>query len=101
MSNYQGRGTKGTSKSTFKVANGILHNVHSATACAGEHCVIHNPSDHHMVEWPMVWREDRDLMERICEHGVGHPDPDDLAYHDLMGHSWVDGVHGCDRCCAE
>lgn len=31
-------------------------------------------------------------MERICPHGVGHPDPDDTN---------PDTVHGCDGCCAQ
>ena len=39
------------------------------------------------------WREDRFIMERICEHGVGHPDPDDKRVRE------GDGVHGCDGCC--
>jgi len=64
--------------------------VHDAGKCKGEHCVIHNPSDHHMKDWPTNWRQDRNMMERICPHGVGHPDPDDLN---------KDTVHGCDGCC--
>lgn len=67
-----------------------LRNVHSRNACRGEFCCIHNPSDHHMRGWTMNWRPDRRIMERICEHGVGHPDPDDTS---------GDGVHGCDGCC--
>ena len=66
--------------------------VHAEEDCVGR-CCIHNPSDHHMVDWPTNWRDDRKMMERICEHGVGHPDPDDLAF------SGRDGVHGCDLCC--
>ena len=31
-------------------------------------------------------RFDRSFMERICVHGVGHPEGDDL-------------MHGCDGCC--
>jgi hypothetical protein len=65
--------------------------VHPAARCAGEPCCIHNPSDHHMRGWPQHWRDDRKIMERICVHGVGHPDPDDPT---------VDTVHGCDGCCA-
>lgn len=34
-------------------------------------------------------------MERICKHGIGHPDPDDLKVQS----SWAEGVHGCDGCC--
>jgi hypothetical protein len=43
-----------------------------------------------MRRWPQNWRGDRYLIERICPHGVGHPDPDDLN---------PDTVHGCDGCC--
>lgn len=68
-----------------------LHNVHSPEICQGRPCVIHNPSDHHMREWPTHYRFDRRIMERICPHGIGHPDPDDP----FTGR----GIHGCDGCC--
>ena len=74
--------------------------VHPASQCKGENCCIHNPSDHHMKEWPTHWRSDRYMMERICPHGVGHPDPDDLAFRKRMGYGDSDGIHGCDGCCA-
>lgn len=45
--------------------------------------------------WPQNWRSDRGIMERICEHGVGHPDPDDPK----AGNKY-EAVHGCDGCCA-
>lgn len=67
-----------------------LRNVHLKGVCLGPHCCIHNPSPHHMVEWPQNWRPDRRIMERLCPHGVGHPDPDDPTQ---------DTVHGCDGCC--
>ncbi len=54
-------------------------------------CPIHRPGEHHMVTWQLHWRDDRRIFERICEHGVGHPDPDSTP----EGH----GVHGCDGCC--
>lgn len=68
-----------------------LLQVHDPANCEGQACTIHHPSDHHMVTWPQNWRGDRGLMERLCPHGVGHPDPDDLS---------ADGIHGCDGCCA-
>lgn len=34
-------------------------------------------------------------MERICPHGVGHPDPDEI---DLEVNA--KGIHGCDGCCS-
>lgn len=57
-----------------------LSNVHDNGKCLGEYCVIHNPSNHHMEQWPLVWRSDKMAMERTCSHGVGHPDPDDLGF---------------------
>lgn len=84
--------------------SGQMITVHDAVACAGEHCVIHNPSDHSMRDFPTYWRHDRQLMERICSHGVGHPDPDDLAFakaRNPIGFAKeARGVHGCDGCCA-
>jgi hypothetical protein len=67
--------------------------THDKDKCSGRACVIHNPSDHHMRDWLLNWRDDIKVMERICEHGVGHPDPDHLAY--VKG----PGMHGCDGCC--
>lgn len=67
-----------------------LHGVHPADTCAGDHCTIHNRSDHHMRGWPQHWRDDRALMERICPHGIGHPDPDEIN---------PNTIHGCDGCC--
>lgn len=92
---------------------GLVVSNHSAAICAGSRCCIHNPSEHHMREWSMAYRTDRALRcpthlvhglvltERICPHGVGHPDPDSLSYlkeHDPEGWgAW--GIHGCDLCC--
>jgi hypothetical protein len=73
-----------------ELVGGEIIRCHTPEQCAGETCCIHNPSDHHMKNWPQHWRADRGIMERICPHGVGHPDPDDLT---------EDTVHGCDSCC--
>lgn len=73
-----------------------LVKVHDEDKCAGQNCVIHNPSDHPMREFPTHWRDDRGIMERICpEHGVGHPDPDSPWSDD--SYQWV---HGCCGCCS-
>jgi hypothetical protein len=50
-----------------------------------------------MVNLPMHWRGDVALMERICPHGVGHPDPDDLEFHRTRGRAYL-AIH---ECCAE
>lgn len=75
-------------------SNQVVHNVHSKSKCKGKHCPVHNPSDHHMRDWPQHFRSDRGITERICPHGVGHPDPDDI---NAKG---SDSIHGCDGCCS-
>ena len=66
--------------------------THLPFICKGEFCVVHNPSDHHMRKWPLNYRMDRGITERISKHGVGHPDPD-------CTRGKKDSVHGCDGCC--
>ena len=78
----------------------VLFPVHSADQCLNDNgCTIHGPSDHSMVDFPQLWRGDRGIMERVCPHEIGHPDPDDPK---LLGeHGWAEGVHGCDGCCGD
>lgn len=78
-----------------------LVQVHSPHACIGRGCSIHHPSEHHMREWPRVWRSWHGYIERTCPHGIGHPDPDDVAYIASTGldDETTVGVHGCDGCC--
>jgi hypothetical protein len=88
---------------TFDFLNGTFV-VHRRQDCTGP-CPIHNPSLHPMVEEPMILRE-TNLIERQCHHGVGHPDPDSLAYlneHGLEGQRGSWGVHGCcgEGCCTK
>ena len=76
--------------------------THAADQCSGEFCCVHNPSDHRLKDAPLNWRSDRGLMERICEHGVGHPDPDDIAHKRRMfgdQRASNEAIHGCDGCC--
>ena len=71
-----------------------LH-THTIDLCKGEVCSIHNKTDHNLRSYPQFYRFDRGIMERICDHGVGHPDPDDY----LIRKGIDDGTHGCDGCC--
>lgn len=72
---------------------GVLRlSVHPGRDCAGRPCAIHNPSDHVLSGQPQLWRADRHMMERICVHAIGHPDPDGLQ---------TDAGHSCDGCCVE
>jgi hypothetical protein len=47
-----------------------------------------------MRAFPQHWRTDRKIIERICPHGVGHPDPDDPKMMEVY-----EAIHGCDGCC--
>lgn len=76
---------------------------HENPECATYGCVIHHPTDPHQ-DWPTHWRGERGIMERICPHGVGHPDKDDLAFRQRMADARGEplrhlGVHGCCGCC--
>lgn len=73
--------------------------VHRGDECKGRNCAVHNPSNHPLKDAPLNYRADRGIMERICEHGIGHDDPDDLNYRELVGDPDASGVHGCDGCC--
>lgn len=84
----------------FFIGEVPLSGVHPRRACKadGFPCVVHAPSEHHMRDFPLLWRGDRRLFERTCPHNVGHPDPDDLAFHVRNGNAWQ-ANHGCDGCC--
>ena len=71
-----------------------LLTVHDPEKCAGKPCCVHNPSDHHMKDWPQNYLDDTGVTERICPHGIGHPDPDQPWPKD--DYRWI---HGCDGCC--
>ena len=66
-----------------------LANVHPRTEICDLACVVHNPSAHHMRFWPLIWRDDRGIFERVCpEHSIGHPDPDQDFYWRWAKENW-------------
>lgn len=88
---------------TYTTGTGqLLENVHEESDdCRENGCVIHNPSDDGEAIGPTHWRSDRGIMERICCHGIGHPDPDGERWAErTFGPEPYRGVHGCDGCCA-
>lgn len=82
----------------------LVMRVHDREQCESRAsaCVIHRPSDHSMREFRLHWRADRGIFERICSHGVGHPDPDQYGYWvERWGEREAEAqmIHGCDGCC--
>jgi hypothetical protein len=101
MSNFDLFGNVDAAEPMFGVQIGkTVLRTHAADKCAGEYCCLHNPSDHPLKDAPLNWRGDRQQMERICSHGVGHPDKDSLEFAKREGHYETHmAVHGCDGCC--
>lgn len=87
-----------TKKETWDLGTGFLLMVHPRLSCTGRHCTFHYPVHSHMNDWPSIWRGARGILERICEHGVGHPDPSQFDYW-KEHHMEYQAVHGCDGCC--
>ncbi len=84
----------------WELDNGeILTNVHPIGVCSERVCVMHSPTKHHMSDWEPIYRRDRNIFERLCEHGTGHPDPDQFEYWEKNNMEF-EAVHGCDGCCA-
>lgn len=81
----------------FEEPNGVAHRIHLTQECSAP-CPFHNPSRHHMVKWPATIRGPI-LVERLCEHGIGHPDPDSVRFLQERTRSSAWGTHGCDGCC--
>lgn len=77
--------------------------VHKRTVdCDINGCAIHNPSYHPLSDAKQYMREDKSfLIERICSHGVGHPDPDSASFIAKQQGSSGIWVHGCDGCCRD
>lgn len=93
-------------RETWAIANGIprqvfgtlLLNVHARADCQMG-CPLHGPSMHRMRAWPLSYRSDRRIFERLCVDGVGHPDPDSVIFHAYALKDPSQHRHGCDGCC--
>lgn len=75
-----------------------LTGVHLREDCKGS-CPLHSPTEHSMSDFTLHFRQDTFMFERICEHGIGHPDPDSLRHIETTTGSTAWGIHGCDGCC--
>lgn len=80
-----------------------LVKTHGASMCVGDNCCIHNPSDHHMVTWPLIFNMRKLAMgERVCEHFQRHPDPDAYAFLKSRLPEYLSKAlwsHTCCGCC--
>lgn len=74
----------------YVTGSGQRMTTHSLAHCKFRWCVIHSPMPGVWDEWPTHWRSDRNLMERMCPCGIGHP-----AAEEYMIHNYAVLVHGC------
>lgn len=75
-----------------------LVGVHKIIDCR-KPCAIHNTaSSHNLSTAPLVWRDKRGSLERICEHGLFHIDYDTAMYYHSINLT-NENVHVCDGCC--
>lgn len=72
-----------------------LVGMHDSSECSGKPCPFHNKTDHSLRKFPQVWRSDLCSVERLCEHGYTHPDPD--SPWPEKSEMWE---HDCDGCCS-
>ncbi len=70
----------------------------SRKAGAPKGCVLHRPTIHKLTGARQVLRAST-LIEDLCSHGVGHPNPDSAAYLNWRDKTDHWGIHGCDGCC--
>lgn len=75
-----------------------LRTHHAISDCYVNGCAIHHPTDNVMRDFPYDWRGDTGVLERICPHGIGHPDIDSAHYNDRIGKDYLN-IHSCDGCC--
>ena len=75
-----------------------LSSTHVMTVTCALACVVHNPTDGVHRKLPLHWRDDRGIFERICKHGIGHPDPDQFPYWEATDQEGQ-RVHGCSVSC--
>lgn len=84
-------------RNDIELYNGVV--IHSESVCEAP-CPFHSPSSHPLNCAEKLIRMDKaGLVERLCKHGVGHDDPDSVAYMQKKGAKWA-GIHGCDGCCS-
>lgn len=99
--------------------NDGIWKVHGPLTCAGGACAIHNPSEHHMRDWPLGFLKlgvsgmvgaqlagyALVVGTRTCGHEVPHLDPDSLAHTvEAMGIGAATVMvawerRSCDGCC--
>lgn len=83
------------------LGSGQIIRHHGPAVCDGWPCCIHHPSDHWMVSWPLYLDTSGPvpLMWRVCEHDIGHVDPDTMDWLIRSKYHLLVDNDECDECC--
>ena len=85
----------------YKLGDGRILLHHDIQDCEPP-CVFHSPIRDVKYDWPLIWRADRQLVERVCPCGIGHPATEQV---ERVRQQKGDGaassmsVHGCCGAC--
>lgn len=77
----------------------FLHPIDLCAPHTNEPCFIHRPTRHHMREWPIEFDRQLGRFTRVCEHGVCHPDPDQIDFWVRTRQDHKIGHTCCPRAC--
>lgn len=72
----------------------LLTRTHPAGSCQGANCVLHRPLIGPWSTWFLTWRDTEGFFERVCECGIGHPDPSQFDQWRRTGQMFR-MLHGC------
>lgn len=76
---------------------------HGPEVCTGRPCPLHAPSRHPLRAAPIMMPVTPDdiVLERLCPHGIAHPDPDSVQLADILDPAGEGEhqIHPCDGCC--
>lgn len=81
---------------TDDFGNVLVHVHPESDDCHTYGCTIHAPTPQARSIGKQLWAHDK--MQRVCEHGFEHPDPDGATWQQrTFGEATT--AHECDGCC--
>ena len=90
------RGTTHADERNTLHITGQVISTHRRNTCLDYWCAVHNPSPHHMRDWPQQWDDIKNCIVRVCTHGQAHIDPDNNG---VDARFYKTHHQECDGCC--
>lgn len=80
-----------------EMPDGRMLTHHNASVCAGQHCPLHNPSDHEYRQYPLDWDSLTGVMIRLLPSGETVIDPDEYRLHQKERYLYINRAV-CNKC---